>query len=160
MSAFHIRPYTALDGDWVVARHGELYARTEGFDDSFGALVRQIIDAFDARPDPDLSRGWIGWRGAQRQGCVFVVPEAPGTAKLRLFLVEPESRGTGLAQSLLDHAIGFARETGHSRMRLWTHESFAAAGRIYHRNGFRIVKSTPSRSFGQDVVDQIWARDL
>jgi len=160
MTTPHIRPFTALDGDWVVARHAALYAQSDGFDGGFGVLVRQIVDGFLAGPDAETVRGWIAWHGGRRVGCIFVVRDAPGIAKLRLFLVEPESRGTGLAQTLLDQAIEFARDAGYLQMHLWTHESHIAAGRIYLRNGFRIVESTPTRAFGQDLVSQIWARDL
>lgn len=159
MSTPTIRPFTADDAPWVVDRHAALYAQDEGFDDSFGTLVAGILEAFVATPDPD-SAGWIGVRGEARLGSIFVVPEAPGIAKLRLFLLEPSARGTGLAQRMLDTAMDFARARGFSRMRLWTHESHVAAGRIYARNGFRLVESEARHAFGQDVVAQIWECDL
>jgi GNAT superfamily N-acetyltransferase len=87
-------------------------------------------------------------------------PDDPQTARLRLFLIEPKARGTGLAQRMLDTCIAFARASGYRRMRLWTHESHRAAGRLYARNGFLMTASAPARAFGQDVVDQTWERAL
>lgn len=88
------------------------------------------------------------------------MPETPSVAKLRLVLLEPPARGTGLAQAMLDQALEFARERGFATIRLWTHESHVAAGRLYARNGFRMTSSEAKRSFGCDVVSQTWERVL
>ena len=154
------RPFDPEDADWLVARHGALYARDEGFDETFPALVREIVDGFLAGHDPVREGGWILWQGGARIGSVFVVEEAPGVAKLRLVLLEPEARGQGLGQRLLEQAMGFARGAGYRTMRLWTHESHRAAGRMYARNGFHLVGQEARQSFGQAVVAQFWAREL
>jgi len=91
---------------------------------------------------------------------ILLIEDDAETAKLRLVLLEPGARGTGLAQRMLDTALDFARAAGYRRMRLWTHESHVAAGRLYARNHFHLVESEAKRSFGQDVVAQIWERKL
>lgn len=144
------------DGGWVVSRHGALYAAEEGYDATFEALVAEIVAGFLRRHDPSCEAGWIADRAGDRLGSIFVVREAADVAKLRLFLLEPQARGTGLARRMLDSAMGFARAAGYGRMRLWTHESHVAAGRLYARAGFHLVSSTPGHAFGQPVVDQIW----
>jgi len=176
MAAYTITPFAKADAAWIAARHGALYAQDEGFDASFPGLVAQILADFCAHHDPKFERGWVAWRDPEpdaeagadeaaetRRGCIFVVRQSaqtPRIAKLRLVLVEPEARGTGLAQRLLDTAMDFARDAGYSTMRLWTHQSHVAAGRLYARNGFSLIESEPMRAFGQDVVSQIWQREL
>jgi len=160
MDAIALHPFQPEDADWLVARHGALYAAEEGFDESFPRLVSGIVAEFLAQRLEGREAGWIAWRGDQRLGSIFVVEEDAQTAKLRLVLLEPAARGTGLAQRLLEHALDFARGAGYGRMRLWTHESHRAAGRLYARNGFALVASEAKRSFGQDVVAQTWERDL
>lgn len=155
-----LAPFAVTDADWLVERHATLYARDEGFDDSFGHLVREIVTAFLASHDPTREAGWIAWEGGRRLGSIFVVQEIPGVAKLRLVLLEPEARGTGLAQAMLDHAMGFARSAGYGHMRLWTHESHRAAGRLYARNGFAMTAAEARHSFGRDVIAQTWERPL
>lgn len=155
-----LRPLAFEDADWLVERHAALYARDEGFDSSFGRLVAQIVADFLRGHDPACERGWIAWQEGRRMGSILCVRDGPGIARLRLFLVEPDARGTGLAQQMLDTCLGFARAAGFRRIRLWTHESHRAAGRLYARNGFVLTASTPAHSFGQDVVEQDWARDL
>lgn len=153
------------DAGWVISRHAALYASEEGYDSGFEALVARILADFLIAHDPAKERGWIARRAdgtetGQRLGSIFIVNDGGGTARLRLFLLEPKARGTGLAQRMLETALTYARTAGYQRMVLWTHESLTAAGRIYARNGFTLKKAEPSHAFGRDIVDQTWARDL
>ncbi|NJM83748.1 MAG: GNAT family N-acetyltransferase [Tabrizicola sp.] len=113
--------------------------------------------------DPARERGWIAARGPLRLGSIFCLQDPgpePDVAKLRLFLVERSERGTGLAHRMLETCLSFARTAGYRKMRLWTHESHRAAGRLYARNGFAVTEARAARSFRQDVVVQIWERSL
>jgi GNAT superfamily N-acetyltransferase len=149
------------DAGWLIQRHGELYAQEAGFDASFEPLVARILADFLDAHDPKRERGWIARTGERRLGSIFCVQgPAPDAAKLRLFLLEPDVRGIGLGQRLLDTCMGFARGAGYARMTLWTHESHRAACALYARNGFACLASKPVRNFGQDLVEQEWARDL
>ncbi len=148
------------DAGWIIERHGVLYAEDDGFDATFEALVAEILAAFLRQHDPVRERGWVAVRGALRLGSIFVVAETPEVAKLRLFFVEKSERGTGLAQRMLETALDFAHGAGFGTMRLWTHESHCAAGRLYRRNGFELTEARPTRSFGQDLVTQVWQRTL
>lgn len=148
------------DGGWLVDRHAALYATEEGFDATFRVLVADIVAGYLRGHDAARERGWIAWHASRQVGSILCVAETVQTAKLRLFLVEPEARGTGLAQRMLDECLTFARGAGYRDMRLWTHESHRAACRLYARNGFVAIDSRPARAFGQDVVDQIWHRAL
>lgn len=160
MDNIALRSFTPADADWVISRHGALYAADEGYDDSFRQLVADIVAGFLSAHDPACERGWIAERqtaqGPERLGSIFVVREAEDVAKLRLVLLEPKARGTGLARHMLDQAMGFARDAGYGQMRLWTHESHVAAGKLYARAGFQLVSAQPTWAFGQAVVDQIW----
>jgi GNAT superfamily N-acetyltransferase len=145
------------DAGWLVERHAVLYARDEGFDKTFEALVAEILAAYIRTRDPARERAFIAVAEGRRVGSVFCVrSDEPGVAKLRLFLIEPDWRGRGLGRRLLAACLGFAREAGYDRLRLWTHESHRAACALYARSGFRLLDSRPVRSFGQDLVEQSW----
>ncbi|MEM7722933.1 MAG: GNAT family N-acetyltransferase [Pseudomonadota bacterium] len=149
------------DAGWLIQKHAELYARDEGFDQSFEALVARVLADFIDNHDPTCERAWIAWAGDRRIGSIFCVKGSMrGLAKLRLFLLRPEARGLGLGQRLLDACLTFARDKGYQRLTLWTHESHRAACALYAKNGFDCVKSTPVRSFGVDLVEQEWTRAL
>ncbi len=155
-----LRDLGAGDVGWLVAQHGEHYAQAEGFDDSFGALVAAILDAYQRDRDPECERAWIAVQDGQRLGSIFCVRVDPETARLRLFLLTPGARGKGIGLRLLRSCMGYARATGYRRMVLSTHESHRAACALYVRNGWRLVKSVPVRSFGVDLVEQSWEIDL
>jgi GNAT superfamily N-acetyltransferase len=145
------------DAGWLIERHAVLYARDDGFDASFEALVAEILAAFIRNRDPATERAFIAVEDGRRLGSIFCVQSGePEVAKLRLFLLDPEVRGRGLGQRLLDACLDFAREAGYRRLRLWTHESHRAACALYARNGFRLTASRPVHSFGQDLVEQTW----
>ncbi|MEM6312203.1 MAG: GNAT family N-acetyltransferase [Pseudomonadota bacterium] len=156
MSNVILRPFEPADTDWLVERHSTLYARDEGFDDTFGPLVRSILDAFCTEHDPACEQGWIAVEEGQRLGSIFCVRLDAETAKLRLFLLVPEARGKGVGRRLLERCMGFARDTGYAGMQLWTHESHAAACALYRRAGWTLTESHSVRSFGQDLVEQTW----
>lgn len=160
MTDVTLRAFSPDDIDWLVDQHATLYARDEGFDASFGPLVRGILDAFAANNDPTCERGWIALRGDERLGSIFCVRLDDQTAKLRLFLLVPGARGLGLGRTLLDTCMGFARDAGYRRMQLWTHESHEAACALYRATGWRLVASKPVHSFGVDLVEQSWEIDL
>ncbi|MEM9797881.1 MAG: GNAT family N-acetyltransferase [Pseudomonadota bacterium] len=148
------------DAGWVAQRHGELYWIDEGYDIRFEALVLGLLATF-IRDRRNGERAWIAVDGAgRRRGCVFCTLPEPGRAQLRMFLVEPEMRGTGLAQRMLDMLMDHARGVGAQKLVLWTHESHRAAGRLYTRNGFRLLNESPVEAFGQPTREQNWEIDL
>jgi GNAT superfamily N-acetyltransferase len=151
-----IRPFCADDRDWLVAAHGDLYARAEGFDASFEQIVAQIIDGFLAGHDPKREAGWIAEAAGERLGSIFCVAQDEVTAKLRLFLLVSEARGKGLGKRLLYHCMCFAQSRGYAGMQLWTHESHEAACALYRATGWTLEASKPVHSFGQDLVEQQW----
>ena len=160
MSDVILRPFHPDDVPWLVERHQTLYAQDEGFDDSFGPLVADILAGFIADHDPAREQGWIAEEDGLRLGSIFCVDAGGGTAKLRLFLLVPEARGKGVGKRLLATCMGFARDHGYRDMVLWTHESHRAACALYAGAGWRLTDSKPVHSFGVDLVEQSWKIDL
>jgi GNAT superfamily N-acetyltransferase/DNA-binding MarR family transcriptional regulator len=150
-----IRRLAPGDAGWIISTHGALYARDEGYDLSFEALVARILADFLDRADP-REAAWIAEGGGQRLGTISCMRENDDTARLRLFILVPEARGLGLGQRLHDTCLEFARRQGYRRMVLWTHESHRAACALYAKNGWHLVRSQTGQAYGQDVVDQDW----
>jgi GNAT superfamily N-acetyltransferase len=153
---FHLRSFAASDADWLVTEHGKHYTEHEGFDASFAPLVASILAEFVDQGDVAGQAGWIAHNGSDRLGSIFCVRNDERMAKLRLFFVVQQARGTGAAQALLDQCLQFARDSGYAGLTLWTHESHRAAGAIYSRNGLMRVDAKPVHSFGRDLIEETW----
>ncbi len=151
-----LRDIGAGDAAWLVHQHATYYAQTEGFDDTFGALVAEILKEFERDRDPTCERAWIAERDGQRLGSIFCVHVDDETAKLRLFYLVSEARGLGLGKHLLSVCMAYARSKGYRRMVLWTHESQKAATHLYASAGWQMTEAQKVTSFGADVVHQTW----
>jgi DNA-binding MarR family transcriptional regulator/predicted N-acetyltransferase YhbS len=149
------------DLGWVVERHGASYAAEYGWDAAFEALVARIVAEFAERHDTKREAAWIAELDGERVGCVFcTAADAAHTAQLRLLLVEPSARGSGVGTRLVDECLRFAKRSGYSRITLWTNDVLLAARRIYERAGFTCDRREPHHSFGHDLVGEYWSRDL
>ncbi|GAA3913024.1 helix-turn-helix domain-containing GNAT family N-acetyltransferase [Streptomyces lacrimifluminis] len=149
------------DLGWIVQRNAALYAAEYGFNTDYEGLVARIVADFAEDHDPHLERVWIAELDGRPVGCVMCVrDEAPGTARLRLLLVEPQARGLGIGDRLVAAVVGFAREVGYRDLVLWTQDLLTAARHIYRRHGFVLATEKPHRSFGRDLVGQDWRLDL
>lgn len=87
---------------------------------------------------------YVAVRDAAVVGAVSLCPfggdwaqvAAPGELELRMLVVEPSARGTGVADALVDTAEELARTRGDARLVLCVIEDNAPAHRLYARHGF------------------------
>ncbi|MFF7213289.1 GNAT family N-acetyltransferase [Streptomyces sp. NPDC008238] len=151
-AAARVRLREPRPGDlgWVVQRNAEVYAEEYGWNAEYETLVARIVaDGHE--------RAWIAELDGERAGCVFCVrDDAPGTARLRLLLVDPAARGHGIGRRLVEACVAHARAAGHRELVLWTNDVLVSARRIYEAAGFELVGQKPHRSFGRDLVGQDW----
>ncbi|WP_322418705.1 bifunctional helix-turn-helix transcriptional regulator/GNAT family N-acetyltransferase [Mesorhizobium huakuii] len=148
------------DIGWITRRQGMLYAQDYGWDETYEALVAEILAAFVKSFDPKWERSWIAERDGEVVGSVFVVRKSPEVAKLRLLYVEPSARGLGIGARLVDECIAFARAKGYKTLTLWTNDILGSARRIYQAAGFKLIDEERHHSFGKDLVGQTWDLDL
>lgn len=155
-----LRPLQIGDIGWITRRQGMLYAQEYGWDETYEALVAEILAAFVKSFDPKWERGWIAERDGEVVGSVFVVRKSPEVAKLRLLYVEPSARGLGIGARLVDECIAFARAKGYKTLTLWTNDILGSARRIYQAAGFKLTDEERHHSFGKDLVGQTWDLEL
>jgi DNA-binding MarR family transcriptional regulator/GNAT superfamily N-acetyltransferase len=156
--AFVLRAPRPGDYGWIVHRHGVRYAEEYGWDESFEALVARIVA--DYAEDHRREAAWIAEVDGEPAGCVLCVRRDDDTAQLRLLLVHPRARGRGIGGRLIEECLRFAKRAGYARITLWTNDVLHEARRLYERAGFELLESAPHHSFGHDLVEQTWARDL
>ncbi|HEX4629286.1 MAG TPA: helix-turn-helix domain-containing GNAT family N-acetyltransferase [Gemmatimonadales bacterium] len=154
--SFVLRAPQPGDLGWVVQRHGAVYAREYGYDQHFEALVAEIVAHFGQHYDPARERCWIAEVDGENVGCVFLAQKSATVAKLRLLLVEPVARGSGLGTRFVNECVRFAREAGYRKITLWTQSELTAARRLYVAAGFRLIHKERHHSFGKDLVAETW----
>ncbi|MGH8877210.1 MAG: bifunctional helix-turn-helix transcriptional regulator/GNAT family N-acetyltransferase [Stackebrandtia sp.] len=146
---------------WAIARNGAVYAAEHGWNGEYEALVAKVIADYAADHDPARERGWIADLDGVPVGSIFCMSgDDPGTAKLRVLLVEPFARGRGIGGLLVGACVDFAREAGYRDMVLWTVSLLADARRIYQRAGFSLRSEEAVHMFGHDLTAQTWGREL
>jgi len=159
-ATYVLRPHRIGDMGWVVSRHGTLYAEEFGWNHEFEGLVAEIASKFIRDFDPVLERSVIAEKDGRPVGCAFVVRDSARVARLRMVLVEPETRGSGLGRMMVRECERFARETGYRKMTLWTHDVLVAARAIYASEGYRLVEEERYHKFGKDLVGETWEKAL
>jgi DNA-binding MarR family transcriptional regulator/GNAT superfamily N-acetyltransferase len=154
--AYTLRAPKPGDFGWIVTRHAQLYRQEYGWGAPFEGLCAQIVADFDNNFDPKLERCWIAELNGENVGCVMLVKDRPGVARLRLLLVDRQARGLGLGARLVDECVRFARKAGYRRITLWTHSVLTAARHVYEKAGFTLTSSEKKHTWGKDVVAEYW----
>ncbi|MGW4650825.1 GNAT family N-acetyltransferase [Kitasatospora sp. NPDC004289] len=149
------------DLGWIVMAHGELYDRQFGWGTTFETLVARIVADYATTPPSTPQEAWIAEVDGERAGCVMLVGDGqPGTARLRVLLVDPTARGLGLGTRLVETALHFARASAYRRVTLWTTDNLLSARRIYQHFGFHLTDEKPHEGFGQGLLGQTWTLEL
>jgi GNAT superfamily N-acetyltransferase len=137
-----------------------LYAQEYDWDESYEALVAQIVADFVKNLDPKKERCWIAEKDGENVGAVFLVKESKEVARLRLLIVDPKARGLGIGKRLVDECTRFARRAGYKQITLWTNSVLLAARSIYKKAGYELAKSESHHSFGHELVGETWVLTL
>jgi DNA-binding MarR family transcriptional regulator/GNAT superfamily N-acetyltransferase len=155
-----LRPLAPGDIGWIVARHGMIYGREYGWDQTIEVLTAEIMAAFVRNFDARRECGWIAERDGENVGCVFIVKEDDNTARLRLLLVDPQARGLGIGTRLVEECMRFSRRAGYKRITLWTHRVLEGARKIYIAAGFKLTREWTHDDFGKTLLAETWDLDL
>jgi DNA-binding MarR family transcriptional regulator/GNAT superfamily N-acetyltransferase len=155
-----LRPHQPGDMGWVVQRHGMLYHLEYRWNEQFEALVAEIVAKFIQNFDPKRERCWIAEKDGENVGSSFLVRKSESVAQLRLLLVEPKVRGLGIGKRLVSECTRFAKQTGYSKIMLWTNDVLHAARHVYELEGYRLIREESHHSFGHDLVGQFWELEL
>jgi GNAT superfamily N-acetyltransferase len=86
-------------------------------------------------------------------GCVAFFDRGEGRMEIKRLFVQPEARGHGIGDAMLDLLLKDARAMGHRQGLLWSHHSMHAAHSLYRRAGFREVPVSDRFPGAVDGVD-------
>jgi ribosomal protein S18 acetylase RimI-like enzyme len=129
--------------DWAAVRRLRLRALADApgaFASTLAAELAFPDDVWRQRAGDDPSAAsFVATDGGADIGLakIFAEPDPPGRAHLVAMWVDPGHRRQGVAQALIDRAIGWAAEHHTHEVVLWVADENAAARRLYEGLGFR-----------------------
>ena len=160
--SFALRAPEDRDLEWLVEAHASIYGSEYGWGSWFRAIVEGVVADFRRDFDPRRDRGWIAVQKGERVGSVLLVhhPDLPGVARLRVLLVDPRARGSGIGSALVRSCSDFAREAGYRTITLWTNEVLTGARALYRREGYRLVHREVHPPFPPHQMAEVWELSL
>jgi DNA-binding MarR family transcriptional regulator/GNAT superfamily N-acetyltransferase len=159
-AAVRLRALEVGDIGWIIHRQARLYADEYEWDITYEGLIAEILGDFVKRRGASTDAAWVAELGDRMVGSVFLVRADEKVAKLRLLYVEPSARGLGIGRRLVEECIRGAKERGYKTLTLWTNDVLVSARRIYEAAGFQLVSEERHKSFGKNLVGQIWELPL
>ncbi|NDR59242.1 GNAT family N-acetyltransferase [Aliiruegeria sabulilitoris] len=78
---------------------------------------------------------YVAERGGRSLGCAALA-EREGYGEIKSMFVDPDARGMGMADRLLEQLTSVARERGITLLRLESGKTLELAHRLYRRHGF------------------------
>ncbi len=146
----------------AVEMHARYYSRLAGFGHVFESRVAAGMAEFSERLERPCNGLWSAAMGDVIVGTAAIDGEdlGVGLAHLRWFIVDDGLRGNGIGRKLLAEALAFCDARGFRETHLWTFRGLNAARRLYEANGFVLVEERPGRQWGEEVIEQRFARTL
>lgn len=155
-----IRNFVMADIEYVISRHKNLYQNEYNLSPIFGNYVDTGVHDFVENFDADKECMLIAIVNAHPVGSIAVANVDNKTAHLRYYLLEPEVRGQGLGQRLIDKALLFCRDKNYTHVFLETISALKTARYIYKSKGFAITHTHENPAWGTNVVEERWDLDL
>ena len=132
----------AGDIGYMTYMHGILYS----FGLEFELYVARTLCDFYQKMDPSRERVWL----AEYQGRIvgsLALKNTEEVAQLRYFLIEPECRGIGLGNRMMDLFMQYFKDCGYTSSFLVTESKLKTAKHLYEKYGYQYV-SESTTDFG------------
>ena len=138
----------------VVELHRSIYEKEFQYGASFVKYVDESFRAFFPRYDAEKDRAWICEDEGKLVGFLLLIHHSEESVQLRYFILNPEYRGRGVGNTLLDGFISFMKEKNYKHAFLFTTAELTAAGHLYTKYGFTRSEQFYSDRFGKPVLEQ------
>lgn len=157
----NIRPYKEEDVEYVIDRQLSLYESERNFTSEIWKkyLINGVLSLIH-KFNPEKDCMFILDNNGKQSGCIAITHTEENTAQLRYFFLEPELRGLGAGQRLLNMALDFSREKGYTHIFLWTVSAQEIARKLYGKAGFEITETVENAEWGVTVLEERWDMDL
>jgi peptidyl-dipeptidase Dcp len=141
------------DIGYVIHMHGRLYKQEYDYGIEFETYVAAGLAEFYQHYDPQKDRVWICEHSSKIVGFLLLMHRGDA-AQLRYFILEPEYRGIGLGNKLMDLYIDHLKQCKYKSSYLWTTDELPASAHLYQKFGFKLTEQKSSNAFGKPVKEQ------
>ena len=140
----------------VTELHATYYHRHWGFGAYFEAKVASEMSEFVGRYDESRDRIWYATVDDRVEASLTIdgIEGESAGAHLRWFITSSAVRGQGIGGRLVDEAMRFCRETGYTRVYLWTFRGLESARHLYEKAGFTLVETVTGTQWGAMLEEQ------
>lgn len=156
----NIRSFTSSDIEYVISRHKTLYYAERHLSNVFFDYVDNIVYQFANNFNFKTDCLNILECNGNPAGSIAIAKVDNETAQLRFFMLEPEMRGRGYGNKLMDIALDFCREKKYKHVFLLTISAQIIARHIYECRGFQKTASYDKSEWGEGVVEERWDLDI
>jgi GNAT superfamily N-acetyltransferase len=117
---------------------GEAYAITTEYYAAVGVIEREDQEAFSLAYFGEGSGFWLARQNRAVIGCIGLRPlkRFPSSGEVKRLYIQPEWRGQGIADKLLDALHEYALARGYDWLYLDSKDDLAAALRFYEKRGY------------------------
>ncbi|HEY1869989.1 MAG TPA: GNAT family N-acetyltransferase [Chitinophagaceae bacterium] len=141
------------DIGYIIYIHGDLYKQECNYGIEFEIYVAKGLAEFYEQYDSQKDCVWICEHENKIIGFLALVHRGDA-AQLRYFILQPEYRGIGLGNKLMNLYMNFLKEKKYRSSFLWTTNELPTSAHLYKKFGFKLTEEKRSNAFGKAVVEQ------
>ncbi|MFA6423992.1 MAG: GNAT family N-acetyltransferase [Candidatus Magasanikbacteria bacterium] len=107
-------------------------------------IERPDIYSISATYQKDGGNFWVAFDQDKLIGTAGLINYGSNNGYIKRMSVDPNYRGKGIAQSLLNVLLDFAKEYSYKKLYLATSENMIAAQKFYEKEGFNRIPKLPN----------------
>jgi len=140
------------------------YYPVHGFGDKFIQDVSSELEEFLDRHDTENNQHKNGifyvTQGNEILGTIIIDGGdlMPGIARLRWFIMDARTKGTGMGNQLMEAAMNHVDVMGFKECHLWTIAGLPASRHLYEKHGFILSESKRGTKYGPEKEELMFIR--
>ncbi|MDO3410218.1 bifunctional helix-turn-helix transcriptional regulator/GNAT family N-acetyltransferase [Saccharibacillus sp. CPCC 101409] len=159
---YFLRDMEGADVPLLLRAYETVFEQTFGGVSGFGEVLAETVGRlFETGPSP-AARCWIAEMNGEAVGSLVLeaLERDEKSVHIKLFMVEPRSRGLGIGGSLLDEGIRWALGQGYDKLLLWMVPDQARIHRLFGKKGFALTERPTIPYMGTSFDLECWELNL
>lgn len=138
----------------IVELHGRYYSKAWGSGAAFESLMAIELSDFCQKYNPKRDLLLTAHIEGTFAGSIAIYgsKSTQNEAQLRWFILDEAYRGRGIGRTMLERSLDFCRDTGFTKVYLWTADKLPQSRHLYESAGFEIVEQLTDSSYGVPLL--------